>query len=151
MQRRTLKVLVPTFLLLGSFTLLWGQQEPGGNTSADTSASAPDNTKVNKRDRNSAEPTADQQKENKSDRELARNVRRALVKDKQLSTYAHNIKVIAQDGKVVLKGPVRSNEEKQAIEAKAAEVAGGPDKLDSRIEVGTTRADKPSAAKSNNQ
>jgi hyperosmotically inducible periplasmic protein len=84
----------------------------------------PDNTKVNKRDRQAAEPTADQQKENASDRELAKNVRRAIVKDKSLSSYAHNVKVIAQDGTVTLKGPVRSAEERKSIEDKATEVAG---------------------------
>ena len=41
-----------------------------------------------------------------------------------LSAYAHNIKVITQDGEVTLKGPVRSADEKRAIEEKAAEVAG---------------------------
>ena len=83
-----------------------------------------DNTKVNQRDRDKTEPTADQQKENKSDRDLAKDIRRAITKDKTLSTYAHNIKIIAQNGAVTLKGPVRSEEEKKAIEAKAAEVAG---------------------------
>ena len=63
----------------------------------------------------------DQQKENQSDRELTAKVRQALVKDKSLSTYAHNVKIIAQDGIVTLKGPVRSEEEKKAVEEKAAE------------------------------
>ena len=84
----------------------------------------PDNTTVNKRDRNKDEATADQQKQNQSDIELARQIRRSIVKDKSLSSYAHNIKIIAQNGTVTLKGPVRSVEEKEAIEAKAAEVAG---------------------------
>jgi osmotically-inducible protein OsmY len=84
----------------------------------------PDNTAVDKRDRSKQEPTADQQKENKSDREIAREIRHAIVSDKTLSTYAHNVKVIAQNGSVTLKGPVRSDEEKKTIEAKAAEVAG---------------------------
>lgn len=83
-----------------------------------------DNTKVNKRDRSKREPTADQQKENSSDRDLAKNIRRAIVKDKSLSTYAHNIKVIAQNGTVTLKGPVHTEDEKRAIEAKASEIAG---------------------------
>ena len=83
-----------------------------------------DNTKVNQRDRDKAEPTADQQKENKSDRDLTKEIRRAIVKDKSLSTYAHNVKVISENGTVTLKGPVRSEEEKRTIEAKAAEVAG---------------------------
>lgn len=83
-----------------------------------------DNTSVNKRDRNKGEPTADQQKENAGDRDVARNIRRALMKDKSLSTYAHNVKVIAENGTITLKGPVRSEEEKRAVESKAAEVAG---------------------------
>jgi osmotically-inducible protein OsmY len=94
-----------------------------------------DNTKTNQRDRNKNEPTADQQKENDSDRELARKIRRSVVSDKSLSTDAHNIKIIAQDGNVTLKGPVKSEEEKQALESKAAEVAGGPDHVKSEIEV----------------
>jgi len=84
----------------------------------------PDNTKVNKRDQNKGEATADQQKENASDRELTQKIRRALMDDKNLSTYAHNVKVIAQDGQVTLKGPVRTEEEKQTVEARATEVAG---------------------------
>lgn len=85
---------------------------------------APDNSKTNKRDRDKNSPTADQQKMNATDRELSRRVRSAIMDDKSLSTYAYNIKIVAQDGKVTLKGPVRSEEEKSAIEAKATEVAG---------------------------
>jgi osmotically-inducible protein OsmY len=93
-----------------------------------------DNTKVNQRDRSASEPTADRQKENPADRQLAQQVRKALMKDKSLSTYAHNVKVVAQNGTVTLKGPVKSEEEKQAIEAKAAQVAGS-DKVTSEIQV----------------
>ena len=96
----------------------------GGFAQAPDESAKPDNTKVNKRDRQQSEPTADQQKENTSDRDLAKNVRRAIVKDKSLSTYAHNVKVIVQNGTVTLKGPVHSDEESKAVEAKAAEVAG---------------------------
>ena len=117
-------------LSLSTIGLVWAQQDKPA-----TGSQAPaDNTKMNQRDRNQNEPTADQQKENSSDRALAQQVRRALVKDKSLSTYAHNIKVIAQDGVVTLKGPVHSEQEKQAIEAKAAEAAGGADKIKSQID-----------------
>jgi hyperosmotically inducible protein len=68
--------------------------------------------------------TADQQKENAGDREIARKIRRALMQDKALSSYAHNVKVIAQGGQVTLKGPVRLDDEKRTVEAKAIEVAG---------------------------
>jgi len=84
----------------------------------------PDNTKTNKQDRAAGEPTADQQKNNKSDRETAKEIRKAIQSDKSLSTYAHNVKVISQKGSVTLKGPVRSEEEKKTIQDKAAAVAG---------------------------
>ena len=82
---------------------------------------APDNTKANQ-DRSA--PTADQQKINASDRETTRNIRKSIMADKSLSTYAHNVKVITQNGKVTLRGPVHSAEEKQNVESKAAAVAG---------------------------
>ena len=94
---------------------------PVASTGAQTPA---DNTKVNKRDRADGAVTADQQKENATDREITQKIRRALMDDKSLSTYAHNVKVVAQDGQVTLKGPVRSEDEKKTIEAKATEVAG---------------------------
>jgi hyperosmotically inducible protein len=83
-----------------------------------------DNTKVNTRDLDKGAVTADQQKENAGDRDLTRKIRQSLMKDKTLSSYAHNVKVIAQDGQVTLKGPVRSDEESRIVEAKATEVAG---------------------------
>src|SRR3984893_15712223 len=83
-----------------------------------------DNSKVNTRDRAKGAVTADQQKENAGDRDVARKIRQSLMKDKGLSTYAHNVKVIARGGQVTLKGPVRSDEEKHAVEAKATEIAG---------------------------
>jgi len=87
-------------------------------------APAADNTKVNERDRSQNEPTADQQKDNRSDRDTTQQIRQSIMKDKSLSTYAHNVKIVTQNGHVTLKGPVRSEEEKRAIEAKAAEVVG---------------------------
>ena len=85
---------------------------------------APDNTKVNTRDRAKGAVTADQQKENAGDRDLTQKIRKSLMADKSLSTYAHNVKVVAQGGQVTLKGPVRTEEEKRNVEAKAVEVAG---------------------------
>ncbi len=96
--------------------------------------SAPDNTKVNQRDKNKWEPTADQQKENRPDREITRQIRRSIVQDKSLSSYARNVKIISENGMVTLKGPVSSDEEKTAVEAKAAEIAG-KDKVTSQLEV----------------
>jgi len=91
---------------------------------ADDKPAKPDNSKMNKVDRADGAVTADQQKMNAADRELAQKVRKAITADKTLSTYAHNVKVIVRDGAVTLKGPVRSAEEKTAVEAKATEAAG---------------------------
>jgi len=105
-----------------------------GSAREPSSAPQADNTKTNQRDRNANEPTADQQKENTSDRDITKQIRQAIEKDKTISTYGHNVKVITQNGMVTLKGPVRSEEEKKAIEARAAEVAGG-DKVTNEMEV----------------
>ena len=91
---------------------------------AQTPKTPPDNTKVNTRDRAKGAVTADQQKENAGDRELTQKIRKSLMADKSLSTYAHNVKVVAQGGQVTLKGPVRTEDEKRNVEAKAVEVAG---------------------------
>jgi osmotically-inducible protein OsmY len=94
-----------------------------------------DNTKVNKRDRNTGEVTADQQKVNASDQELTKKIRKSVMADKSLSTDAHNIKIISQNGAVTLKGPVKSDDEKKAIVAKAVAVAGSADKVTDQISV----------------
>ncbi len=107
-----------TRLLAGALPLALALAVAGPSL-AQTEAS-PDNTKLNR----SEQPTADQQTNAQRDRELTRRIRRAIASDKQLSTNAHNVKVITQGGKVTLKGPVRSPEEKQAVEAKAAAIAG---------------------------
>jgi osmotically-inducible protein OsmY len=85
---------------------------------------APDNTRVNKADRDSSQPTADQAKNNMSDRDLEKHIRRDVMKDKSLSSYGHNVKIISQHGTVTLRGPVHSEAEKRAIEEHARKYAG---------------------------
>jgi hyperosmotically inducible protein len=87
-------------------------------------AQAPDNTKVSERDKAKSQATADQAKNAATDRDIMQKIRKAVVADKSLSTYGHNVKIISQQGKVTLKGPVHTDEEKKNIEAKAVEVAG---------------------------
>jgi|SRR5579863_9457214 len=84
----------------------------------------PDNTGVNKQDRAQGGVTADQQNDNRGDRDLTKQIRKSVMADKSLSTYAHNVKIITQNGTVTLKGPVRSEDEKKAVIAKAESVAG---------------------------
>jgi hyperosmotically inducible periplasmic protein len=98
-------------------------------------AQEPDNTKTNKQDREAGAPTADQQKNNVADRDLSKKIRQSIMSDKSLSTYAHNVKVISQNGLVTLKGPVRSEDEKSAIEAKAMEVVGDKTKISNQMSV----------------
>jgi hyperosmotically inducible protein len=98
-------------------------------------AQQPDNTKMNKGDGDQTAPTADHQKMNVNDRELTQKIRKSVMADKALSTYAHNVKIISQNGKVTLRGPVKSDEEKKTIEAKAIEVAGSADRVDDQISV----------------
>jgi osmotically-inducible protein OsmY len=85
---------------------------------------APDNTKINQGDQNPGQPTADQGKNNANDRDIMQKIRKSVMDEKSLSSYAHNVKIIAQNGKVTLRGPVRSEDEKQTIQQKAADVVG---------------------------
>ena len=93
-------------------------------STAAATQSAPDNTGNNKRDRAAGEPTADQQKNNARDLDMTKRIRRSVMDDKAISTYGHNVKIIASGGVVTLKGPVRDEGEKNAIEMKATEIAG---------------------------
>jgi hyperosmotically inducible periplasmic protein len=94
----------------------------------------PDNTEINKRDRNSGEATADQQKMNAADQDLTQRIRQSIMSDKSLSSYAHNIKIVSQNGTVTLKGPVKSDDEKKIVVAKAVAVAG-TDKVTDEVSV----------------
>jgi len=131
-MNRAKRVAVSTLIVVASVavsgSMLYSQ------TQTDQPAKSADNTKVNTRDRSDASLTADQQKESQSDREITRRIRRSLVKDESLSTYAHNVKIITRDGQVTLKGPVRSDDEKRAIETKATEVAG-ENKVTNELEI----------------
>ena len=106
------------FMVSGTLLLL----APGGMATAQNHP--PDNTAVNKQDRDASRPTADQAKNNMSDRDIARHIRQDVVSDKSLSTYGHNVKIIAKSGKVTLRGPVHSEDEKRAIEEHARKYAG---------------------------
>src|SRR6185295_938994 len=70
-----------------------------------------DNTASNKQ----AGKTAMDQKETPQDRKITQEIRKSLMKDKSLSTYAHNVKVVTINGTVTLRGPVRSQEEVTSV------------------------------------
>lgn len=94
----------------------------------------PDNTAVNVRDRAPGAMTAGQQSNAKSDVELTREIRRAVVKDQSLSMLAHNVKIVSANGSVILRGPVKTEDEKNAIGSKAQAIAGA-DRVDNQLEV----------------
>ena len=97
--------------------------------------SQPDNTRSNKGDADKSAVTADQQKMNASDRALTQKIRKAVMADKSLSTYGHNVKIVSQNGMVTLKGPVHSDDERKSIRDKAVEATGGPDKVSDQMSV----------------
>jgi len=97
----------------------------------DQTTPAPDNTAKNKNQK----VTADQQTNAAADRDLTAQIRKSIVADKSLSTYAHNVKIITVNGMVTLKGPVKSDAEKQTIADLAVKAAGGQDKVTNNITV----------------
>ncbi|HWZ51135.1 MAG TPA: BON domain-containing protein [Granulicella sp.] len=72
-----------------------------------SSQTAPDNSSQN----NNQARTAEDQSNATADRQMTAKVRRAIMADKDLSTYAHNVKIITSNGNVTLTGPVKSEEE----------------------------------------
>ena len=129
MRRSTISKAIASALLLGSSFVI---QLPAQSADAQTK---PDNSAVNKRDKDPGAVTADQQKMNPADREIAAKIRKSIMADKTLSTYAHNVKIVSQDGTVTLKGPVRSDAEVASIIAKATDVTGSADKVVNQMTV----------------
>jgi osmotically-inducible protein OsmY len=113
----------------------------GASASASASKDA-DNTGINKRDRAEDALTAGDQGNSESDRELTRKIRRALTSNDQLSTTAKNIKIIATDGKVTLRGPVKTPEEREQVATIAQQALGGTSLVDNQLEVKQTAEQK---------
>lgn len=103
------------------------------NTVARDGEVAKDNTAVNTRDRSDAVKTPIDQNENQADIDVTANIRKRVV-DTKMSVNAQNVKIMTQDGKVTLRGPVASEEEKKQIEQIAHDVAGAGN-VDSQIEI----------------
>ena len=93
-----------------------------------------DNSGRNERDRNDATKTAGDQSESKADRTISQNIRQAIVADDSVSTNGKNVKIVTVDGTVTLRGPVKTEQEKTNISAKAQQVAGVK-RVDNQLEV----------------
>jgi len=111
--------LILAFLVLGCSKNDMSKNEP-----SKTAAIAADNSAQNERDRNDATKTAGDQAENDADRTISQNIRQAVVADNSVSTNGKNVKIITADGTVTLRGPVKSEQEKTNIGAKAQQIAG---------------------------
>ena len=99
-----------------------------------TVAVAPDNSGRNVRDRNDATKTAGDQSESEADRTISQNIRQAIVADDSVSTNGKNVKIITVDGMVTLRGPVKTEQEKTNIGAKAQQIAGVK-RVDNQLEI----------------
>ena len=124
--------------LLASLQMLYssqGQQATPtpGDPAASISTEA-DNTKRNSSEQNKSTDTAEKQSNSKDDLALTQKIRQAVIKDGSLSMNAKNVKIIAQGGKITLKGPVDNQQEKEVIGSKAGEIAG-KDNVDNQLEV----------------
>jgi len=126
-------IFIAGFMMLGCSK----DNDRAGQSGAKSSSSvAADNTAKNVRDRNDANKTAGDQSENEADRKITQEVRKSIVDDDKLSTSAQNVKIITNDGKVTLRGPVKSEEEKKAVESKAKQVAGVKN-VENQLEIAT--------------
>ena len=94
----------------------------------------PDNTVQNVRDRNSSTLTPLDQGNSKADIATTAQIRKEIVAGKSMSVNAKNVKVITKDGKVTLRGPVNSAEEKRLIGEIADRIARS-ENVDNQLEV----------------
>jgi osmotically-inducible protein OsmY len=117
----------PIFAASGIWLLVMSGCTSGSNTQQEarksgTGSYAADNTGQNANDENQA--TSFDQGTSEADREITQKVRQGLMDDSSLSTTARNVRVITREGKITLRGPVNSTQERSRIEAIAEGIAG---------------------------
>jgi hyperosmotically inducible periplasmic protein len=100
----------------------------------DKEKTKPDNTATNERDRSGETKTSGDQANSSADLKITQAIRQALMKDRELSTTAKNIKVITANGQVTLRGPVKTAQEKAKIDQLVKSAAGGG-KIDNQLDV----------------
>ena len=92
-----------------------GERVARNGSSAQTRAA--NDTEINRDP--SKSPTAQNQSNDRSDIRLSATLRRKIMHKKSLSFDAQNIKIISENGSLVLRGPVKTEEEKQLIDSMA--------------------------------
>jgi len=123
-----------TVLLLSTVLIVGCSKNRSEDKQVSQTAVEPDNSGRNVRDRNDQTKTAGDQSESEADRTISQNIRQALTADDSLSTNGKNAKIITIDGRVTLRGPVKSDKEKSAIGAKAQQIAGVKN-VDNQLEI----------------
>jgi len=117
-------------LLVGT-SLLYAMPAMQQDPANPQSTAAPDNSAQNK----GQTDTAEKQGRSPEDREIARKIRKSIMDDKTMSTYAKNVKIIVRGGAVTLMGPVNSEDEKKQIGDLAAQAVNGSDKVTNQLTV----------------
>lgn len=92
-----------------------------------------DNSSINQRDKAESAKTPMDQYENQNDVDITAKIRRQVV-DTKMSTNAQNVKIMTQNGKVTLRGPVGSADERTQIEKIARSVAGEKN-VDNKLDI----------------
>jgi HSP20 family molecular chaperone IbpA len=121
---RVVCAILPLCLLLSACSDNTNNTTPGSNR-PDPATTDADNSAKNVRDRNAATLTPGDQGSSPADLEVTQKIRKALVIEATgYSTTAKNIKIITTNGKVTLRGPVKTEAEKSGIVMIAKGVAG---------------------------
>jgi hyperosmotically inducible protein len=126
------------WLLLASLLCLMTACSTESNKSTETIA-PPASTDADNTARNAdtgalSQTTPGDQGENEADLKISAAIRKAVVDDNALSVNAHNVKIVTAGGVVTLRGPVKTEQERTAIESKAKQVAGVA-RVDNLLEV----------------
>jgi sporulation protein YlmC with PRC-barrel domain len=103
---------------------------------------AADNTARNVRDRQEDALTPLDQGSSEADRETTRQIRREILAQKDVSINARNVKIITANGKVTLRGPVNTENERHMI-AQIAERVAKRGNVDNQLEVKREQTNEP--------
>jgi len=129
-----MKNITVTVLLLSGVLIVGCSKDRAEDKQVSQAAVEADNTGRNVRDRNDQTKTPTDQGESEADRKISQNIRQAITADDSLSTNGKNVKIITSDGTVTLRGPVKNDQEKSTIAAKAQQVAGVQN-VDNQLEI----------------
>ncbi len=112
-----------------------GSLDAGPDSDADVRpmAGEPDNSERNVRDRDGDTLTPTDQSNAASDIEMTQKIRKGITSNDSMSVQARNVKIITQRGVVTLRGPVKTAQEKAAIEALAKNA--GAARIDNQLEI----------------